>query len=115
MCHHPKFARDRRWVYAETRPPCAFVANSMKLAMVSPTERNCKFVAYFAAECSGLRKTQVMSIGRSTSANQTRLFRDESQVILVAETTRFRNGEHAFVDPDNWGRTALKRSLRFLR
>jgi hypothetical protein len=41
----------------------------MHLAVVSAAERHRKFIADFATKRRQLRKTQVMSIGRTTAAN----------------------------------------------
>jgi hypothetical protein len=46
----------------------------MHFAMMSAAERDRKLIADLAAKRSPLRKAQVMGIGRTTAADQTRLF-----------------------------------------
>src|SRR5262249_12727089 len=52
-------------------PPSDFIATTMHLTMVSPTEWHSEFVAYLATKCWRLRKSEVMGICR-VSATKTR-------------------------------------------
>ncbi|MGB6288308.1 MAG: hypothetical protein WBG18_28425 [Xanthobacteraceae bacterium] len=42
----------------------------MDFAVVAATERDRKFITDFAAECRGLRKAQMVSISRTSAADQ---------------------------------------------
>ena len=60
----------------------------MQLAVVTAAERDRELIAHFEADRSWLRKTQMMWIGRLSSADQTRLCGDEFQVRLVTQSLR---------------------------
>ena len=59
----------------------------MDLAVVSPAQRYGELVADLAPECLKLRKPQMMGVRGLTTADQTRLFGDEPDVVLVANAT----------------------------
>ena len=80
----------------------------MHLAVVSPAQRYGELVADLAAECLKLRKPKMMRVRGLTAADQARLFGDEPDMVLVANATRFGQGEGALVD------TARTRLLAWL-
>ena len=67
--------------------------------MVASTQRNRELIADFAPQCSALRKAQMVGIRGLTTANQTRLLGDISDVIAVSNPARLRQGQDALVDP----------------
>ena len=50
-------------------PAGGFICTAMDLAMVASTERDGELVADPAAQCSGLRKGQMMGIRRASAAD----------------------------------------------
>jgi hypothetical protein len=54
-------------------PPCGFIAESVKISVVGPAERDCELVADFASHRAGLREFQMMGVSGTSPANQTRL------------------------------------------
>src|SRR5689334_18828161 len=74
-------------------PPRGFVHPQMKLAVVQPTERHGELVAHLPAERARLREPKMVSIGRTSSAYEARLRRDECPMILVPLAPRLAEGE----------------------
>jgi hypothetical protein len=70
----------------------------MKDAMVGAAEWNREFVADPAAQCARLGKSQMMSVRRLASAQETRLRGHELQVCAVAIAAGFAERECAFID-----------------
>jgi hypothetical protein len=54
-------------------PPGGFVTTAMRFAVVSSAKGHSELVADLAAECRRLGKAQVVGIGRTTTADETRL------------------------------------------
>jgi hypothetical protein len=54
-------------------PPCGFVTAAMHLAMMTTAERDRELIANFSAKSRRLRKTEMMRIGGTATANQARL------------------------------------------
>ena len=69
----------------------------MNLAMMASTERDDPLVADLTAKRAVLRKPQMMGIGRCAAADEARLGRDKSEMILVPDATRLGMGEFALV------------------
>ena len=69
----------------------------MQFAVMTAAKRD-GLIAYFEADRFWLRKTQVVGIGRLSSADQTRLCCHKFQVRLVTQSFRFADRELAFVD-----------------
>ena len=69
-------------------PPRSFVAAAVNLAMVSSTKRDGELIADLAPKRPVLRKTQVMGIGGSATANQARLLGHMSNMLPVANPAR---------------------------
>ena len=84
MTFLPEPFGDFHGIDVEVFPPGGFVADLVELAMMAAAERDGEFVTDFAAERSGLRKAEVVSIGRLPAADETGLDRDEFQMGLVA-------------------------------
>src|SRR5262249_24359707 len=70
----------------------------MHFAMVSPTQGDSEFVADLTSKRRGLRKAQVVSIGRTTAAHQTRFFGNCLDVVTVANAPRRWQTQHGFDD-----------------
>ena len=66
--------------------------------MMSSTERDSELIADLAAECRRLRKAQMVGIGRAAAADQTRLLGNRFDMLPVANPTRRRQCQYAFVD-----------------
>jgi hypothetical protein len=70
----------------------------MDFAMMPPAHWHRELVAHFAPECPALRKTQVVGVRRLSAADQTRLCGNKPDVVAVANTPRFGEGENGFID-----------------
>ena len=66
----PKSFGDLQGVYFQSLPPGHFIAGLMQLPMMTSAERYSEFVADFETERSGLRKPQMMRVGRLPAANE---------------------------------------------
>ena len=69
MGFEPQCARRDSWIDSKLPPPLALVAAPMNLAVVSPAQWHGKFVADLAPERPALRKTQVVRVGRLSTAD----------------------------------------------
>ena len=85
MGFEPKLAGGDGWVDPGSAPPSDLITMTMKLAVMSPTQRHGELVADLAAKRPGLGKAQMVSIGRGTATHQTRLGGYEFAVLLVAQ------------------------------
>ena len=90
MGFEPKLAGGDGWVDPGSAPPSDLITMTMKLAVMSPTQRHGELVAHFAPECPALCKAQVMGIRRLATANQARLLGHISDVIAVPNPARLR-------------------------
>src|SRR4051812_12297808 len=99
MGFSPQALRDfeRIDVTIHRLPPSRLVAGPMELPMMGSAERHRKFVTDLATERHGLRKFQVMRIGRLAVAEQAGLGGNELQVLLVAATRRMSKRQSAAV------------------
>ena len=75
---------------ADLCPPCYFVPTSMKFTMMSTAQGHGELITHLSSKCSALCKSEVVRIGRTPAANQTRLSRDEYYVLSIANSTRLR-------------------------
>ena len=66
--------------------------------MMAAAQRDDEFVAHLAPERTMLCKPQMMGIGWSAAANQTRLFGHEFDVVLVAKAARLGMGQPALIN-----------------
>ena len=69
----PEFERDRHGINAEPVPPCGLVTLAVNFAMVCAAEWNGELVAYFAAECAGLREPKMVSLAGLPATHCARL------------------------------------------
>ena len=65
--------------------------------MMDPAERDDKFVADFAAECTWLHEAEVMGIRMFTSAHQASLLGDEAQMDMAAIAAGLSKSKQAHV------------------
>ena len=81
----------------------------MNLAVVAAAQWNREFIADLAPEGWGLGEPEMVGIARLAAANQTRLLGDVSNVVSVANSPRFGEGQGAFIDcpHDPFGPRAL--------
>ena len=94
----PKLLGDWQGIDLQIFPPGHFIAGLMQLPMMTAAERYGELVADFEAECPGLRKPQVMRIGRLPAADEARLRGNEPQMGLVTQPLGLGDGKKAFVD-----------------
>ena len=66
--------------------------------MVSPTKRYSELIADLNAQCSRLCKAQVMRVARMTTANETWLRGNKTQMCFIAAPLWLSQGKGAFVD-----------------
>jgi hypothetical protein len=64
----------------------------MYFTVMPATQWNRELITDFAAECGALRGAQVMGIRRASTANKTRQLSDRSDVLPIANSTRYREG-----------------------
>ena len=101
----------RRRIDPGFAPPCGFIATAMDLTMMAAAQRHGEFVADFSPECAVLGEPQMMGIGGPATANQTRLFGHELDVVPVTKAARLRMDQLALVDAVG-RRMFLRRALR---
>src|SRR5437588_9098954 len=70
----------------------------MDFAMVSPAQRHRELIAHLATERTRLRKTQMMRIRRTSTANQAGLFDDMPDMIAVTNPPWFRKYQDTLVN-----------------
>src|SRR6516165_5660982 len=98
MGFKPKCTGGSKRIYSGVPPPRSFITGPMDLTMMRATERHRKLVTRLAAECTSLRKTEVMRIRWTSTANQARLFDNMPDVLPITNTARFRKGEETLID-----------------
>jgi hypothetical protein len=81
VCHPERFN-------AGLCPPCCFVAISMNFAVMPAAQGHRELITYPSSECSALCKSEVVRIGRTPAANQTRMSCDEFHVLSIADSSR---------------------------
>ena len=94
----PQSLGDRQGIDFEIPPPSHFIAGLMQLAVMTAAEGYGELVADFEAERSGLRKPQMMRIGRLPAADEARLRGNKPQMGFVTQPLGLGNGENALVD-----------------
>ena len=67
MAFFPQVLGSLHWPNPQIRPPGLLIAKLVELSMMASAQRNSKFVADFEPQRSGLRKLQMMRIGRLPS------------------------------------------------
>ena len=98
MGFEPKLAGGDGWVDPGSAPPSDLITMTMKLAVMSPTQRHGELVADLAAKRPALGETQVMGVGRFAAADQTGLLRYKAHMVAIADAPRLGMGENRFVD-----------------
>src|ERR1035441_5591845 len=98
MALFPKPLGDLNRVDIQVVPPGHFVASLVQLTMMAAAERNGELIADFQAQGSGLRKAQVMRIGRLTPTDKTGLRRNKPQMAFVTKAFGFCNRQNAFIN-----------------
>jgi hypothetical protein len=86
----PQGASQNSRVNAGLFPPFGFIASAVDFSMMAATQWNCVLIANFAAECTRLRKPQMMGVRWPATADQTRLLGNQFNVIPVANAARCR-------------------------
>ncbi|MGO9330028.1 MAG: hypothetical protein ACLQJ0_18165 [Steroidobacteraceae bacterium] len=93
MCLNPKRPGGAEGVDPGFAPPDGFITGSVHLAMTAAAQRYRELVTYFSTERGMLCEAQMMGICWPASANQTRLFGHELDVVLVAKAARLGMGQ----------------------
>src|SRR5437868_2084360 len=94
----PQRPRGTSRIEAELLPPRGFIAVTMQLAMMSTAQRDGELVTDPAAQCSVLRKTQMMGLARLTSADQAGLPSDKPHMLPVANAPRLGMRQDGLLD-----------------
>ena len=81
--------------------------------MVCSAEWDRKLIADLDAQSASLRISHVVSMRGCSSANDARLVRNVTEMLLGANSLRFVNGEGAFVDYSPRNRLIRLRELTF--
>jgi len=66
--------------------------------MVPPTQRHRELIADLAPQRPGLRKAQVVGVGRAATANEAWLLSNRFDMLPIANATRRRQSQYSFVD-----------------
>ena len=85
-------------IESELLPPCGFITMAMKLAMMSPAQRDREFVTDLSPERPVLRKAQMMGVTGLTSADQAGLLGDKPHMSAMANAARLGMTEDGFID-----------------
>ena len=115
MCLAPQSVCHPEWLNADLCPPCCFVATSMNFAVMSTAQWDRELITDLSSEGSALCKSEVVRIGRTPAANQTRMSCDEFHMLSIADSSRLRMGRTAFFDPLDSGSSGRLRSLPLKR
>ena len=94
----PKLLGDLERVDLEVLPPCNLISDLVQLPMMAAAEWYGEFVADFEAEGSRLGKSQMMRIGRLSTAHEAWLRGNKSQMGFVTQPFGLGDGENALVD-----------------
>ena len=90
VCLAPQSICRPEWVNADLCPPCCFVAISMNFAVMSTAQWHRELITHLAPKRSALCKSEVVRVGRTPAANQTRMSCDEFNMLSIAGPTRLR-------------------------
>ena len=71
---------------------------TVELAVMTPAHWNGELITHLATDRTGLHKTQMMRIGRPSTANQAGLFDDMPDMIAVTNPARLRKYQETFVN-----------------
>ena len=111
MCLAPQGVCYSEWINAGLCPPCCFVATSMNIAVMSSAQWHRELITHVASKRSALSKSEVVRIGRTPTANQTRMSCDEFHVLSIADSSRLRVGKTARFDLFDNGSSGRLRSF----
>src|SRR5262245_59324826 len=95
----PKILSDPRRIDLQVFPPSHLVTRVMQLPVMPTTERHSELIADFHANAAALGESKMMRVARLSTADQTRLGRDELQMRFVTQPLGLGDGELALVDP----------------
>jgi hypothetical protein len=71
----------------------------MNFTVMTTAQWDRELITYLASERSALCKSEVVRVGRSTAANQTRMSCDEFHMPSIADSSRLRMRRTAFFNP----------------
>jgi hypothetical protein len=97
MGFQPMGARRDSRIDTGFLPPCGFIATAMNLAVMAPAQRYGELITDLAAKRRRLRKSQMVSISRTSAADQTWLFGNCFDMLAVANPPRRRQRQYTFV------------------
>ena len=80
---HPQRTRCWKRINTYLLPPSSFITMTVELAVMTPAQWNGELITHLATDRTGLHKTQMMRIGRPSTANQAGLFDDMPDMIAV--------------------------------
>jgi hypothetical protein len=69
VCLAPQRVCRAEWIRVDLCPPCCFVAISMNFAVMPAAQGDRELITHPSSECSALRKSEVVRIGRTPAAN----------------------------------------------
>ena len=98
MGFEPKLAGGDGRIDPGFAPPSGLITMTMKLAVMTTTERHGELVTDLAAERPVLGKAQVMGVARFTTADQTSLLRHKAHMVAIADAPRLRMGKDGLID-----------------
>src|SRR6516164_10976831 len=98
MCFKPKHSSGERRIDTEFLPPSSFVTVSMNLPVMQAAEWYRELITHLSSECAALRKSEVVRIARTATANQTRMSCDEFHMLSIADSSRLGVGKTARFD-----------------
>jgi hypothetical protein len=98
MCLQPQRTSTDGRIDTELLPLSHFITRAMHLPVMTATEGYSELITDLTTKCPRLRKTQMMGIGRASTADQARLSSNRFDVFAITNPTRRRQDEHAFVD-----------------
>jgi hypothetical protein len=70
----------------------------MIVPVMGSAQRYREFIAHLSSHCTGLGKSEVMGVGRTSPANQARMGCDEFEMAFIAMPTHLADRELAFID-----------------
>ena len=96
-CNPQRACGDKR-LYSAVPPPRCFIAAAVDLSVMRAAYRHREPIADLATERTGLRKTQLMRIRRTPTANQAELFDDMPDLVAITDAAWFREHRDALID-----------------
>ena len=84
MCFQPKNPSGGARIDANLLPPSSFVTAAMHFAVMSPAKWDSKLITDLTTKHRGLRKLQVMGVGRTPAADQASLLGHRFDMLAIA-------------------------------